>query len=664
MAEINKKFEETFKKFESIKQQIEKDSSLIPITFQTTSGERTITKESLDEEFDNLKYAPFTIAVCGEVKAGKSTLLNAILFGNNVLPTFETPLTAKLTFIKRSEKPYDYFKVNYYSKNEWDCIEKSQDLQDNMKLAAERYGIYEVNCIEDVSKSEEINDLQKIEQYVSAIDKNDNSSLAGKYTSYVKNVEIFINNENLPKNLQVVDTPGLNDPKAINSKETTNWINNAHAIIYVTVLKGFSASDLKFFQQFMRNRGPEYRIIVQNKIDDDENYKEALSYMKDLGKLPEYSEMKLFSLAETVCSYSGLQMLISKKEAQGFPLTEDEEYYKSGDYDYNPDDLENEISDKLFKNEGAGRIEAVANSLSQVYDANIDKTLNDIEDCKSQIEDYGKEKEELEENHKKLNENDQVIREKIKRKEKEHGLADYLVDIESKLEIRLNENQEVLLTKFKNEIYDLMDQGNYKTVKDNFPTTWDKLLKGCIADLKITLNLMLKNYVTKLDSIDQEMDGELKRLLNKKHLGSFNGSISNNWKLSFLTSEIEEMLDYGDVLPRNVITNIIHSNDRLRDRIYGAVQKSLVSFFDEKLQGLPHILCEVLESRKNDFEKFIASKIQELEDKMQHIKENLDNRDGEIDKLEKCIGELNDKRNLLEQKKIELNKLKVEVMHD
>ena len=101
MAEINKKFEEAVQKLEIVKQQIENDPYLIPITFQTCSGERSITNDTLNEEFLNLKKAPFTVAVCGEVKAGKSTLLNSILFGDNILPTFDTPLTAKLTFIKK-----------------------------------------------------------------------------------------------------------------------------------------------------------------------------------------------------------------------------------------------------------------------------------------------------------------------------------------------------------------------------------------------------------------------------------------------------------------------------------------------------------------------------------------------------------------------------------
>lgn len=659
MAEINKKFEETYKKFELIKQQIEDDSSLIPVTFQTTSGERTVTKESLDEEFENLKNAPFTVAVCGEVKAGKSTLLNSILFGDNVLPTFDTPDTAKLTFIKRTDKPYNYFKVNFYSKDEWNLIEKSKDLQDNMKRAGERFGIYEVNCIEDVSKSVEIPDLQELEQYVSVIKKNVNSSLAGKYTPYVKNVEIFINNENLPENLQVVDTPGLNDPNAINSVETTNWINNAHAIIYVVEWKGFADPDLKFFQQFMASRGPKYRIIVQNKIDENKDYKESLLYMKGLRQKPEYRKINLFSDDETVCSYSGLQMLISKKNAQGFPLTEDEEYYKSDDYDYDPNGLENQISDKLFKNEGAGRIEAIANSLNQVYEANIDRILNKVEDCKSQIEDYEKDKGELEENRIKIQDSRIEINNKIKEKEEESQIEYFRIDAAEKIRLQLIESQEKILKKFKDEISDLMDFGNYVTVVSNFETTWNGQLNRCIENLRASLNRNIKAFVEKLNEIARDLEGDVKHLLNKKHVGRFYGKLQEDWDLP---GNVQEMLDYKDVLPKNFFTNLFHNNNVLKAEIYKVVQNCLTSFFREKLGGLPGMLSDALDDRKKAFNEDLKQKLQDLENQITNIEKKYDDREAEVCKLNESIDKLKLDKNQLEQKIKVLNTLKAEVM--
>jgi len=669
MAEINKKFEEAVKKLEAVKQQIENDPQLIPITFQIGSGERSITKESLNEEFVNLKKAPFTIAVCGEVKAGKSTLLNSILFGDNILPTFDTPLTAKLTFIKKSDKPYNYFKANFYSKQEWSvvCSNSSinQELEENLQLAAERYGIYKGDCIEDQTKSIEVFDLQDLEQYVSAINKEDDSSLAGKFTPYVKNVEIFINKEEL-QDIQIVDTPGLNDPNAINSVETTNWINNAHAIVYVTDVKGFAEPDLKFFQQFMAERGPKYRIIVQNKIDKEENYVESRLYMGGLGQKPEYKKIKLFSnekeFKETICSYSGLQMLIHKKEKQGIPLTEDEEYYKSEDSDpekkYNPDNLEKKISDKLFKNEGAGRIEAMVNTLNQVYEINIDKIINETENCKSQIEDFQKDIKEIQSNREKLQDKRIEFNEKLKNKKKEQNLDAFLTDIDEKIRLQLKDDQKKILKKFDDEISFRMDTGNYVTVVSYFSTCWNEQIKECIESLRKMMNTMVKNYVSRLETIAEELEGDLKRLLNKKHIGLFSGKIRENWALP---SNVNEFLDYKDVLPRNFFTNLFHNNQTLKAQIYKEVESCLGSFFENKLGGIPKLLTETLENRLNDFSHFIAQKLEELENQLESIEKNYNIREQEVCKLNENIEKMKQKQNLLEKKKMELANLKKEI---
>ena len=61
------------------------------------------------------------IGIVGEVKAGKSSFLNALLFsGKDFLPKSSTPMTAALTKIGYSEK--SYAKIVFYSSGEWQSI--------------------------------------------------------------------------------------------------------------------------------------------------------------------------------------------------------------------------------------------------------------------------------------------------------------------------------------------------------------------------------------------------------------------------------------------------------------------------------------------------------------------------------------------------------------
>lgn len=67
------------------------------------------------------------IGIVGQVKAGKSTFLNTLLFnGEDVLPKAATPKTATLTKIEHAEE--NSILVEYYTADEWQLMEeKAQD---------------------------------------------------------------------------------------------------------------------------------------------------------------------------------------------------------------------------------------------------------------------------------------------------------------------------------------------------------------------------------------------------------------------------------------------------------------------------------------------------------------------------------------------------------
>ncbi len=64
--------------------------------------------EAAQQEDRNLK-----IAVVGQMKAGKSSFLNALLFPIDVLPKAATPMTAALTKLGYAKQPYA--EIEFYS---------------------------------------------------------------------------------------------------------------------------------------------------------------------------------------------------------------------------------------------------------------------------------------------------------------------------------------------------------------------------------------------------------------------------------------------------------------------------------------------------------------------------------------------------------------------
>ncbi len=349
------------------------------------------------EAIKKLKDGLYTIAVCGGVKAGKSTLLNSLFFGDSVLPTYDTPITAKLTFIRYGEGE-PRFEVEFYSKEEWKSLESGysekerQELSTRLEKCAERGG-HKNNWIcsprHENYKGGGENLKDELLKFIS-----DPQSGHGVYTPFVKSVTITIDNPAI-KNLQIVDTPGLNDSNEINSEETTGWIRQAHAVIYVLETRGASEPDVAFFRQYFPAAAAEARLFVQNKIDTEpDDYKGAKQAIRQYGKDPMYRDMGLFGESEVVCSYSSLTVLIQKKTASNISLTEDEEFQRDNniptDFNGDPDCLEKKLAERLFQREGVVRLDKAKGLILAVYQAAKEKCEAAQAACERQLPDCDK----------------------------------------------------------------------------------------------------------------------------------------------------------------------------------------------------------------------------------------------------------------------------------
>jgi len=388
----------------------QKEKRLFPFSYSSSSeGEQLITEESFLKTLNLLHDEKFTIAVCGVVKAGKSTFLNSLLFGRDILPAFDTPMTAKLTFIEYTDK-VNYATITFYSKEEWTQLnndlkekypEQSKELQERMRLCSEKYGVSMHLCIG--APDEEIKDLSMIEEYVT-----DPKTKGGKYTPYVKCVHIYIRNESI-KNLRIVDTPGLNDPNIINSLETEKWIRNTHALIFLLQNKGMTENDLQFFEVHLSNTSAGNRLFVINKIDDLEvgEWEKTRKYLKELGKTEAFIQRgHLFGDNETICGYSALLSMLKNMQKMGISLNEEQEWClekgENDGVDPDPDNIAEKLSAKLYSNTGIKRIASGVNQILQVYSTHIKQLERTILESKNVLMDCGKNMEELEKETKEL----------------------------------------------------------------------------------------------------------------------------------------------------------------------------------------------------------------------------------------------------------------------
>ena len=204
-----------------------------------------------------------TIGVVGQMNVGKSTLVNALVFGKNALPTSETPMTAALTYITYGEVPCAT--VEMLSIADFEEIKEiaqrqlTEDEESEIKSAQKI-----INKIESISSFEDllgktINiSLEDFDEYVGA---------DGKYTPLVKYMKLEINNSAL-KGVCIVDTPGYNDPVTSRDITTKRFLSQANVIIMVQDVENhFSKPDVDLIKTQIPNSGIGKMIIALNKKD-------------------------------------------------------------------------------------------------------------------------------------------------------------------------------------------------------------------------------------------------------------------------------------------------------------------------------------------------------------------------------------------------------------
>ena len=152
------------------------------------------------------KNPSYQIAIVGAVKAGKSTLINALI-GYDLASTNVTPETATLTKIKTTDK--NSITVKFYSKKDWKKIWNDAQKSTNATIF-----------------KEEFDNLDSMKNEI----KKWTSSHAREHY-FVKEIEIGVEKLNLPPQVCLVDAPGLNDPVQYRSNITSEYIHSANAVI-------------------------------------------------------------------------------------------------------------------------------------------------------------------------------------------------------------------------------------------------------------------------------------------------------------------------------------------------------------------------------------------------------------------------------------------------
>lgn len=255
------------------------------------------------------------IGILGKVKAGKSSFLNALLFeGESILPEAATPMTAALSVLEYAQTPS--LSVEFYSQKDLDEIEeKAKQYETKLKERVEQEfakrkeielkkaqnqaqideaklrQIAKTNAEKNLKQEQEelcacyeqnalikkgalnLNELEKHKEFQGSLSEiqaklKDYVGSSGKFMPFTKSITLRLDNEFL-KDVQIIDTPGLNDPVPSRSARTNKFLDKCDGVIVLLQASQLlSQSDVWLLDRLI-NKGSTARIFfVASKADN------------------------------------------------------------------------------------------------------------------------------------------------------------------------------------------------------------------------------------------------------------------------------------------------------------------------------------------------------------------------------------------------------------
>ncbi|UOR43988.1 dynamin family protein [Helicobacter pylori] len=680
------------------------------------------------------------VGIIGRVKAGKSSLLNALIFeGKDVLPKAATPMTASLTILKYAQNLSA--QVEFYSqknilelKNEHERYEKKfkeivseeiknleekqqgllnkakgvmggigkafskdheeapkerilsdeeilkkaqkiakKELDEDAKLTAshdqyermKKSGLINPKDLETRIQADSLEELnQKLYQFVGK---------EGKFMPYTKAVQISLNNPNL-KDLEIIDTPGVNDPIVSREARTKALLKECDVVFVISPSNQFlTDSDMDLFDRVSNKEGIQRVYFVASQADsvvcapsEVQNSRHHLpTALENAQKSLSSSLNETMSLLKK--KYPHQQEIFESAIKNGIILT-------SGICYSLYQDFENQASWEREKEEYQLAWENLTNDYPDAFDSD-DKSkeslllLSNMGAIRERLEEAAKEKE-------------NIISQRLQEylKSQANNLSSLVANLLRELESEKNRIKDADLNKISEQLKEYEKLSD--KIKINFKEEYDTFVLNFIKDIKNRLNNALKKAAQTASDGIKEKEENPERVEQDGFWGGFKrlwgGVFGENWGyesgikagavidfLKEMNKDCEDALNdqiksfkidfkkelYAKVLP--VLREIIN-DDSLIDEV--AFKKSVHAVTDKiKFEEFDHTdIPSEIERQKGflkgdeakQFIESVESYVRGFEDKTQtdvknyctYLEENLGEQDfanGVLSKLKK-----------------------------
>ncbi|MEW9053432.1 MAG: dynamin family protein [Neobacillus sp.] len=239
------------------------------------------------------------IGIVGEVKAGKSSFINSLIFnGKDILPKAPTPMTAALTKISYGEQ--FEAEIIFYDEDDWRIIEANAERADEFlrKLYQEEQKKHirpidfvkfakmnidqvpkEYGACKELLELADKNELQ-VKQYIGETrnisveeqetfihELNQYVGSNGEFTPLVKYTVIKLNIDEL-RGIEIVDTPGMNDPIVSRTIVTSDFLMNCDVVFFLSYAGQFiSQEELNLLTRSLPDNSINHAYLIASKFD-------------------------------------------------------------------------------------------------------------------------------------------------------------------------------------------------------------------------------------------------------------------------------------------------------------------------------------------------------------------------------------------------------------
>jgi hypothetical protein len=230
------------------------------------------------------------IGVIGQVKAGKSSLINALMGKPGLLPTDVNPWTTAVTRIHfglADAPPNVAAEFSFFAPDEWEQLsngggqirELTQSLVPGFKVELLQKHVEEMRRRTTLRLGSTLGELlgkkhvysllspEDLERYICASLPDNATEQKGAYSDIIKTADLYFGKSEFSFPTTIIDTPGTNDPYLVRDEIARRTLESAHIhIVVLTPQQALSTADIGLLR-ILRGLSKDRIVVFLNRID-------------------------------------------------------------------------------------------------------------------------------------------------------------------------------------------------------------------------------------------------------------------------------------------------------------------------------------------------------------------------------------------------------------